>query len=655
MTSRGASDPAGGRVVNSRSRRTRAAAGLAGPVRDLAPGPIVLSPRRLPRLSPCAAIVNVCPLCHTAYPTDQETCPRDGTRLGASAERGDPFIGTILADRYRVLRTLGEGGMGRVYLAEHVRMGRLSAVKVMSPALAPTPEAIARFHREAANASRISHPNVAAIYDFGETEDGTLYLAMEYVEGKTLTAVLRESGPLAPIRAAELAVQIADGLHAAHHLGIVHRDLKPDNILVTSSHDGHEQVKIVDFGIAKTTQSGDQTVTSLGVAIGTPEYMSPEQIAGEALDARTDLYSLGLVLFNMLTGVLPHPALTSKQSLVQRLTARPLTLADVKPNVPWPPRVQKALDRALAPEPDDRYSNVLDFARDVRGATSLATFRGASVAAGEATRKMTPAVVPTVSATTSRPRPVVTTPRRRRRGLLIVVLLLAAGGGALAFRPPAQLRALMRGASAGAPGPMPASAFDSGSGASQPAEPPAAPIASTDSAAMQVVLAGTLMPHDRARHDSAAPAAADSLSPMDGGLRLRRAAMQAAGRANGDSSPVSAVPPTTSTADVDAREVMLHVNRARELTRQMQLRGAGLELRTAFQEYRIFLTEHASAPQTEMLRNELQQAIDGALETCKVARDSAVARGARPFRCRHPAQTGILQDDEDSTAAPRFP
>jgi serine/threonine-protein kinase len=597
--------------------------------------------------------VNVCPLCRTEYGPEHETCPRDGARLGATVPGEDPFIGKILADRYRVLRTLGEGGMGRVYLAEHVRMGRLSAVKVMSPALAPTADAISRFNREAANASRINHPNVAAIYDFGETEDGTLYLAMEYVEGKTLTAILRDGGPLVPARAAELAGQIADGLHAAHLLGIVHRDLKPDNVLVTTQHDGREQAKIVDFGIAKTTQAGDQTVTSLGVAIGTPEYMSPEQIAGEALDARTDLYSLALVLFNMLTGVLPHPALTSKQSLVQRLTARPLTLGEVKPNVPWPPRVQKALDRALAPEPDERYSNVLDFARDVRGATGLPTFKGAALVVGAATRMMTPAVVPAVS-TTTRPRPVVTPePRRRRGGLVFLALALVIGGTALALRPPAQLRAFLRGGSAVAPRPMPATAFDSTERSPAVAGAIATP---TDSGAMQVTLAGTAAaPRDSVRTDSAAASSSDSLSPFDGGLRLRRAAMQASERANGDSSPVSAVPPTTSTAEADAREVMLHVNRARDFTRQGQLRGAGLELRTAFQEYKIFLTEHASAPQTDMLRSELQQALDGALETCKVARDSAIARGARPFRCRHPAQSGILQEDEDTTAAPRYP
>jgi hypothetical protein len=595
--------------------------------------------------------VNVCPLCRTEYGPDQETCPTDGARLILPIGSGDPFIGKILADRYRVLRTLGEGGMGRVYLAEHVRMGRLSAVKVMSPTLAPTPEAISRFNREASNASRITHPNVAAIYDFGETEDGTLYLAMEYVEGRTLTAVLREGGPLVPARAAELAGQIADGLHAAHHLGIVHRDLKPDNVLVTTLHDGREQVKIVDFGIAKTTQSNDQTVTSLGVAIGTPEYMSPEQLAGEALDARTDLYSLGLVLFNMLTGGLPHPALTSKQSLVQRLTAKPLTLAEVKPSVPWPPRLQKALDRALAPEPDERFSNVQDFARDVRTATGLPTFKGAAVAAGAATRVMTPAVVPTIPdapASRTPQRPLATPPTRRRRGGMLAVIALALVGGGLTLRPPAQLRAWMRGSSGTAAAPAPASAFDTVT--------PTRPVSGTpmDSTGLQVTQAGTTsVARDSIAADSSATG--DSLSPFDSGLRLRRAAMQATLRAGGDSAPVNAVPAGTGTAEADSREVMLHVTRARDFTRQMQLRGAGLELRTAFEEYRIFLTEHAGAPQTDQVRRELQQALDDALATCKSARDSTVAHGGRPFRCRHPAQTGILQEDEDSTTAPVSP
>jgi serine/threonine-protein kinase len=280
----------------------------------------------------------------------------------------DPFIGQHVADRYQILSLIGEGGMGRVYLAEHVRMGRKSALKVINPALATTADAISRFNREAANACKINHPNVAQVYDFGEMADGTLYLAMEYIDGETLDRVVAREGPLPPLRAAQITKQIADALYAAHHLGIVHRDLKPENVIIARHLDGTDWVKVVDFGIAKTIQrdgSGSQTVTTAGVSLGTPEYMSPEQLAGEKLDHRTDVYSLGLLLFNMLTGELPYPKLTSKETLVRRLTSRPNRLADVRPDRAWPAGLQQALDRAIAPEVADRYDSVADFGRDV--------------------------------------------------------------------------------------------------------------------------------------------------------------------------------------------------------------------------------------------------------------------------------------------------
>src|SRR5690348_1015637 len=280
----------------------------------------------------------------------------------------DPLIGQLIADRYQILSLIGEGGMGRFYLAEHVRMGRKSAVKVINPALATTADAISRFNREAANACKINHPNVAQVYDFGEMADGTLYLAMEYVDGETLDRVVARDGPLAPLRAAQITKQIADALYAAHHLGIVHRDLKPENVMIARHLDGSDWVKVVDFGIAKTIQrdgTGSQTVTTAGVSLGTPEYMSPEQLAGEKLDHRTDVYSLGLLLFNMLTGELPYPKLTSKETLVRRLTSRPSTLAQVRPDGTWPAGLQQALDRAIAPEVADRYDSVADFGRDV--------------------------------------------------------------------------------------------------------------------------------------------------------------------------------------------------------------------------------------------------------------------------------------------------
>jgi serine/threonine-protein kinase len=579
-------------------------------------------------------VPNACPKCRAEYADEVEVCPADGTPLGATTS-GDPLIGRLLADRYKVLRSIGEGGMGRVYLAEHVRMGRLSAVKVMSPSLAPTPDAISRFNREAANASRINQPNVASIYDFGETEDGTLYLAMEYVEGETLSAVLRREGPFTPVRAAEITGQIADGLTAAHHLGIVHRDLKPDNILVTRSHDGREWVKIVDFGIAKTTQAdSDQNVTSLGMAVGTPEYMSPEQIAGEQLDGRTDLYSLGLVLFNMLTNTLPHPALTSKQSLVQRLTARPRTLADVRPNVSWPARLQVALDRALAPEPNERFRTVGELAAVVRAAV------GAPSASGAATQMMTPL---SVEAVPTRPLPARSAAGAKRswRGPLIAAAVVIGTLGAVTIYPPDALRDFLRVYKVGLP-------------TAQAATDPATRRPATDSVVQAGLAAASTSPAPdstaaRLAADSAARAlGADSLSP----LGSRHAAMHFG--ALGDSAGGGGAP-GTQTAEQDAKEVLMHVAKARELSRTVMLKGAGMELRTAYEEYRIFLTEHASAPQTAMLRQELQTAMDEGLAACRAARDSVAARGGPNFRCQHPAKTGVLMDDSDDAAAGQQP
>ena len=317
----------------------------------------------------------ICTQCGTEFGSEQKFCPNDGSPLRVEST-DDRLIGQVIADRYHITALIGEGGMGRVYLAEHVRMGRKSALKVMSPALATTADAITRFNREASNASRINHPNVAAIYDFGETPDGLLYLAMEYVEGETLHALINRGGPLPAARAAAITKGAADALHAAHHLGIIHRDLKPDNIMLSRQLDGSDWVKVVDFGIAKSMgsqgPSGGQTVTTAGVSLGTPEYMSPEQLAGERLDHRTDIYSLGLVLFNMLTGALPYPRLTSKETLVRRLTSRPAGLAEVRPDIDWPAPLQAVLDRALAPEPEHRYASVADLGREVIDAAASA-------------------------------------------------------------------------------------------------------------------------------------------------------------------------------------------------------------------------------------------------------------------------------------------
>jgi len=314
----------------------------------------------LPLGSPIVDARKVCPQCGEEYDRSVAFCAKDGTGLVSPAARAD-LVGHVIGGRYRVVSHLGEGGMGQVYLAEHVRMKRMSAIKIMRPALLGDAEALQRFTREAENASKISHPNVASIFDFGETDEGMVYLAMEFVDGEALAATLKREVALHPMVAADIIGQAADALQAAHDLGILHRDFKPDNLMLTKRADGTFVVKLVDFGIARMMEKGDQQVTRTGYAVGTPEFMSPEQLAGDVLDSRSDQYSLALVAFIALTG---HDAFTnssSKESLIARLTSRPRRLDEVRTDLDWPNSLQDVFDKALAPDPVDRFVNVSDF------------------------------------------------------------------------------------------------------------------------------------------------------------------------------------------------------------------------------------------------------------------------------------------------------
>jgi serine/threonine-protein kinase len=372
----------------------------------------------------------ICPTCSAEYPVSERFCPKDGTALRAQSAGGTDLVGSVIAERYHVLRKLGEGGMGQVYLAEHVKMGRQSAVKVMHPTMVQDPDAIGRFNREAANASRIDHANVAGIYDFGETPEGLVYLAMQYVEGETLTEIVRERGALPPHRAAEIARQAAEGLHAAHAMGIVHRDLKPDNIMVTKDGDGLDCVKVVDFGIAKAAGVKSQKVTRTGTVIGTPEYMSPEQLAGEEVDGRSDLYSLALVAFNMLTGDLPFPAETTQTAMIMRLTEKPRSLAQMKPEVAWPSQVQAVMSKALEREASQRYASTREFGRALHMAIEKMPASAPIAARGVSVTGAVPEPATTVVAATS--------PAVMKRSLMIaagvVGLLGALTGGVLVVR-----------------------------------------------------------------------------------------------------------------------------------------------------------------------------------------------------------------------------
>ncbi len=385
----------------------------------------------------------LCPTCGTEYPLSERFCPRDGTALRSTNALGD-MVGSVVADRYHIIKKLGEGGMGTVYLAEHVKMGRKSALKVMNPGMNQDPDAIARFNREAANASRLSHPNICAIYDFGETPEGLIYLAMEFIEGQSLTDVIEANHGMSAPRAASIIHQAADALGVAHDAGIVHRDLKPDNIMIMKGRDGSDMVKVVDFGIAKASSSDAQKVTKTGLVVGTPEYMSPEQLAGDKLDGRSDIYSLSLVAFNCLTGTLPFPSNSAQEAMIMRLTDHPKTLAEMRPDIEWPAELQAVMDKALARDADERYQKAPAFGIDmvksvqnmpatvaaaagtlvIGAAGNMPATRVASPGSGGATKKL--------DAVSTAPSAALT-PTKSKTPMLIGAVAVLALGGAGAF------------------------------------------------------------------------------------------------------------------------------------------------------------------------------------------------------------------------------
>jgi len=387
------------------------------------------------------AVLKVCPQCGTEYETAARFCPADGTALRPKGS--DSLIGSVLADRYHILKRIGEGGMGRVYLGEHVKMNRQCAIKVMSPALVNDAESASRFAREASNAARIIHPNVAAVFDYGES-DGLVYLVMEFVDGEPLSRLLAREAPFALERAIDLGRQIADGLGAAHELGIVHRDLKPDNILVSRSRSGREVVKVVDFGIAKAMQEGaGEALTRTGLVIGTPEFMSPEQLLGDPIDARSDLYALGCIMHLMLTAAPAFDAPTREQMIKRRLSENPPHAQALDPGIP--DAVDRVISRLLARTPDDRYSS----AAEVREALSGPHTRRLSGDGTVIPRVETPRSAPTVvfsaatpgqptsgttAAATTTPRMAFPARQRRRWPWVLAVLGVIAIGGSTLMR-----------------------------------------------------------------------------------------------------------------------------------------------------------------------------------------------------------------------------
>jgi serine/threonine protein kinase len=311
----------------------------------------------------------ICPKCERELPEETGFCPFDGTPLLLSKTPTAAELEASLARRFRIIRRLGAGGMGVVFLAEQLTIGRPIALKVLLRKFLDEPEFLLRFHNEAASTGRIHHPNVVTIYEYGQSDDGSPYIAMEYLEGETLRELLKSHGAMPLPAVIDIARQVARGLHAAHKLGIIHRDLKPDNIFVTLDDEGERLVKVVDFGIAKLREAA--THTTSGIVMGTPPYMSFEQASGmrsDQLDPRSDVYSLGIVTYEMISGRLPFHADTPLGYLNKHLLEEPPSLRSIRPDLRVPRSVEMVVKKALTKNRDERYATALEFAGELRDA-----------------------------------------------------------------------------------------------------------------------------------------------------------------------------------------------------------------------------------------------------------------------------------------------
>jgi eukaryotic-like serine/threonine-protein kinase len=294
--------------------------------------------------------------------TARPTADARGSR--ASPSNFGSLVGTVLDGRYQVAKKVGEGGMSFVYLASDVATKDRYAIKVLSASLSDDANAMARLRREASLGMRLAHPNVCHIIRLGETEDGLVYVVMPYVEGEILAERNNRLGHIALDVTARLVRDISAGLHVAHELKIVHRDLKPENVMVCRKPDGTDYAVVMDFGLAKERRAeGElQKLTATGIILGTPEFMSPEQLRGKPLDPRTDIYSLALMTYEMLTGKLPFVGRTQQELMIARLRSDPIPIRKIRPEFNFPEAVEKVLLKGMQRNPDDRYKTAPEFA-----------------------------------------------------------------------------------------------------------------------------------------------------------------------------------------------------------------------------------------------------------------------------------------------------
>ncbi|HUB06898.1 MAG TPA: serine/threonine-protein kinase [Myxococcales bacterium] len=311
---------------------------------------------------PASSAAVSCPSCRHTFTDALNFCPKCGADLRGVGGYSDTFEGTlkgkVIAERYEIIDRLGEGGMGSVYKVRHTRMGKVMALKVLRQDLGKQRSAIERFQQEAQLIARLSSQNTISVFDFGEADDGSLYLAMEYLPGQDLAQILRAEGAMPEARAAEIGIQVCRSLAEAHENGIVHRDIKPANVMLLRTRERQDLVKVLDFGIAKLKErERDEAITGLGDFVGTPEYLSPEQARGEALGPPTDIYSLGAMLYELVSGVPVFQGPTPLSVVSQHLTAPPMPPHERNEKIRVSPAFEAVLLKALAKNPAERFAS----------------------------------------------------------------------------------------------------------------------------------------------------------------------------------------------------------------------------------------------------------------------------------------------------------
>jgi serine/threonine protein kinase len=295
----------------------------------------------------------------------------------------DPLLGRAINDRFKVTALIARGGMGKVYKAEQAPLGRVCAIKVLNPNYSGDhdPEFHKRFFLEASISSKLTHPNTVTIFDYGRTDDNIYYMAMEFLEGRTLHRGLREEGPFVEERATHIARQICRSLREAHSLGVIHRDLKPANVYLIEHGDEKDFVKVLDFGLVKNIDdTKGEDLTQTGLFMGSPKYMAPEQIRGEHVDARTDIYALGIILYEMVTGKVPFDRPNSVNILMAHVNEPVPRLRDMKPDIVVSEPLEATIYKCVEKNPDDRYKSmdeVLGALKRAGGGTMTATVSGA--------------------------------------------------------------------------------------------------------------------------------------------------------------------------------------------------------------------------------------------------------------------------------------